>query len=76
MANAILERLLDRLYASLVHGPCLSCRPHHSRQRLDLTGLRALQHLAPDEILPRLLDGEGRCRVAGQNASLARPVGR
>ena len=59
MANAILERLLDRLYASLVYGPCLSCRPHHSRQRLDLIGLRALQHLAPDEILPRLLEGNG-----------------
>jgi hypothetical protein len=59
MANAILERLLDRLYASLVYGPCLSCRPHHSRQRLDLTGLNALQHLTPEEILPRLLDGKG-----------------
>jgi hypothetical protein len=63
MANAILEQLLDRLYASLVHGPCLSCRPHRSRQRLDLMSLRALQHIPPPEVVPRLLEGTGEVEL-------------
>jgi hypothetical protein len=49
--------------ASLVYGPCLSCRPHHSRQRLDLNGTQALQDLAPEQILPRLLDGKGEVEL-------------
>lgn len=50
--NAILERMLDRLYASLVRGPSLNCRPHNSRQRVDLT------------LLDRLDDGPGAKALA------------
>ena len=40
--NAILARLLERLYASLVGGASLNCRPHRSRQRVDLFSFNAL----------------------------------
>jgi hypothetical protein len=61
--NAILGRMLERLYASLVQGPCLNCRPHSSRQRVDLDTLQAFNHLSPNEIIPKLLTGSGRVEV-------------
>jgi hypothetical protein len=61
--NAILDRMLERLYASLVQGPCLNCRPHSSRQRVDLNTLQAFNHLSPNEIIPKLLTGSGRVEV-------------
>ena len=51
----VLERLVDRLYASMVQGPCLNCRPHLSRQRFDLTAIKAFKHLDPTQIIPQLL---------------------
>lgn len=59
----ILGKLLDRLYASLVQGPCLNCRPHSSRQRIDLSSLHAFQHLPPSEIIPKLLSGPKRIEI-------------
>jgi hypothetical protein len=56
--NRVLETMLDRLFAALVNGPGLNCRPHNSRQRVDWTGLGRLKDLGPDEALRRLL-GEG-----------------
>jgi hypothetical protein len=61
--RVILEKLLDRLYASLVQGPCLNCRPHSSRQRIDLTTLKMLKHLSPSEITPKLLTGTKKVEV-------------
>jgi len=58
--NAILGRMLDRLYASLVQGPCLNCRPHSSRQRVDLNALQSFNHFSPNEIIPKLLTGSGK----------------
>ncbi|HEX8912255.1 MAG TPA: AAA domain-containing protein, partial [Humisphaera sp.] len=55
----VLDRLLDRLFASLVNGPGLNCRPHRSRQRIDWFSLAALNDLAPAEALRELL-GEDR----------------
>lgn len=44
-ANRILEKMLDRLYASLIGGPSLNCRPHSSRQRVDVTmRLKPIMH--------------------------------
>ncbi len=43
----ILKKMLDRLFASLVNGPSLNCRPHSSRQRIDLTQLAKLKDVAP-----------------------------
>lgn len=47
--------LLDRLYATLVNGPLMSCRPHSSRQRLDLFQLAKLKGPEPHEMLKALL---------------------
>ena len=35
--NRILTKMLERLFAALVNGPSLNCRPHSSRQRVDWT---------------------------------------
>lgn len=51
--------LLDRLYATLVNGPLMSCRPHSSRQRVDLFQLAKLKGPQPNEILAALL-AQGR----------------
>ncbi|MGV3773460.1 MAG: AAA domain-containing protein, partial [Verrucomicrobiales bacterium] len=53
----ILETMLQRLYASLVHGPCINCRPHGSRQRVDFASFSKFNHLPPTEALKRLLAG-------------------
>ena len=57
--NRILARMLDRLFASMVNGPSLNCRPHASRQRIDLSALSRLRDKAPEAALRELL-GEAR----------------
>lgn len=58
--NRILDHMLDRLYASLLRGPGLNCRPHHSRQRLDVTMLSHFGDADPATLLPALLEGDHR----------------
>ena len=53
--NKILARMLDRLFAAIVSGPSLNCRPHASRQRIDLTQLARLSDLDPSMSLRQLL---------------------
>lgn len=57
--NRILTTLLDRIYATLLHGPCLNCRVHRSRQRVDLSNIAALQHLPVKDLIPQII-GEAR----------------
>ncbi len=52
--NKILARMLDRLFAAIVSGPSLNCRPHASRQRIDLTQLARLNDLDPSMSLRQL----------------------
>lgn len=54
--NKILEKMLERLYASLATGPVLNCRPHSSRQRIDLDALAKLDGSAPNALLANLLE--------------------
>lgn len=54
--NKILEKMLDRLYASLASGPVLNCRPHSSRQRIDLAEVAKIDGRAPGELLATLLE--------------------
>src|SRR5688500_11801533 len=68
--NKILAKMLDRLFASLVNGPGLNCRPHNSRQRIDLTQLRKLGDVSPDAVLVRLL---GKARKAAVKARVPQP---
>src|SRR3712207_2002608 len=65
-ANRVLEAMLDRLFAALVNGPGLNCRPHNSRQRVDWTGLGRLKDLSPDEALRRLLGEAAEVKVTAR----------
>ncbi|MEA2734317.1 MAG: hypothetical protein QOE14_768, partial [Humisphaera sp.] len=53
--NPILTRMLDRLFASMLNGPSMNCRPHASRQRIDLVQLAKLRDAAPGQVLLQLL---------------------
>lgn len=52
----ILETMLHRLFASLVHGPSMNARPHRSRQRCDWMDLNHLRGLEPGSALKTLLE--------------------
>src|SRR5271156_988591 len=71
--NRILKKLLDRLFASLVNGPNLNCRPHSSRQRIDLVQLAKLRDKTPEQILRALLGEERSVKIA---ARVPVPTGR
>ena len=64
--NKILNTLLDRIYATLVHGPCLNCRVHNSRQRVDLFNITALQHLSVREVVPQLITESHKVEIRGK----------
>ncbi len=51
----ILQTMLQRLFASLVHGPSMNARPHHSRQRCDFLALSAFAGKSPTEGFRQLL---------------------
>ncbi len=67
--NQILSKMLDRLFAAMVNGPSLNCRPHASRQRIDLTHLARLGDLSPEEVLRGVL---AESRQATLRAALRR----
>lgn len=52
----ILETMLQRLFASLVHGPSMNARPNRSRQRCDWTDLSCLQGIDAASALKTLLE--------------------
>lgn len=58
-ANRIFAKMLDRLFAAMANGPSLNCKPHSSRQRIDLTQFAKLQDRTPDQLFLDLL-GEAR----------------
>src|SRR4051812_46212541 len=71
--NRVLEKMLDRLFAGLLNGPGLNCRPHASRQRIDLTALAKLEDGSPEDLLRELL---GQDRQAKATARVKAPKGR
>ena len=48
--------MLNRLYASLTHGPSMNARPHTSRQRVDLAALDAFRGRDARSTLGELLE--------------------
>ncbi|MDB5332944.1 MAG: hypothetical protein JWP03_4095, partial [Phycisphaerales bacterium] len=70
--NKILVKMLDRLFASMVNGPSLNCRPYASRQRLDVVQLGKLDDASPEDVLRALL---GPARKAVVKARVAMPKG-
>ena len=63
--NKILSKMLERLYTSLASGPVLNCRPHSSRQRIDLTQLGRLDGSSPESIAARLLGPQREVKLVG-----------
>ena len=70
--NPILTKMLDRLFAAMLNGPSMNCRPHASRQRLDLTHIARLNDLAPGDVLMTLLSKEPTARLAARVPVAAR----
>src|SRR4051812_42655290 len=64
--NPILSRMLDRLFAAMLNGPSMNCRPHASRQRLDLLHLGRLKDVLPGDVLLALLGKEGSVKLAAR----------
>ncbi len=64
--NKVLAKMLDRLLAGLMNGPGMNCRPHASRQRIDLTQLGRLNDISPEELLGQLLGPEREAKVVAR----------
>src|SRR5689334_3186766 len=64
--SKILTKMLERLFASLLSGPALNCRPHSSRQRIDLTSLSKLKDIAPEQALKSLLSAERKVKLTAR----------
>jgi very-short-patch-repair endonuclease len=67
--NRILEKMLERLYASLASGPSLNCRPHHSRQRVDLSALSRLDGTPTQGLMAALLGEKAAVRLSVKTTS-------
>ncbi len=63
----LIDVLLDRLYANLVDGPLMSCRPYSSRQRIDLVAMSRLRGATASQALTRLLGQERSVRLLGSD---------
>lgn len=72
----IISALLDRLYANLVNGPLMSCRPHASRQRVDLFQLGKLKGPEPSAIIASLLGEKHEVKLSLPSDGAERAVGR
>ena len=64
--NKVLGKMLERLFASMVNGPSLNCRPHSSRQRVDVATLSRFRDLSPEEALRKLLSDEREVKLTGK----------
>jgi hypothetical protein len=58
--------MLERLFAALVNGPSLNCRPHSSRQRVDWTLVGKLKDGSPEDALRRLLGKDEEVKLTGR----------
>jgi hypothetical protein len=55
-----LDHMVQRLYAGLATGPAINCRPHRSRQRLDLAQIAACCGTTPAAILEGVLGEDAK----------------
>lgn len=58
--------MLERLYASIAGGPSINCRPHNSRQRIDVSLLWHFADAAPGTLLTGLLGSEGAASITAR----------
>lgn len=66
VGQRILERMLERLFTAVLNGPAMNCRPHASRQRLDLCQLANLQDISPTDALRALLSDAREVQIVGR----------
>src|SRR5687767_9688368 len=65
-SNPILSAMLQRLFASMAKGPGINCRPHASRQRLDLTLIDRLKDVGAGRVVLDLLSPKRATSVAAR----------
>jgi hypothetical protein len=65
--NAVLAKMLERLYSAILSGPAINCRPHSSRQRVDLSQLGRLD-VSANDIIAQLLGLEAKTKLAARAA--------
>lgn len=65
-SNRILATMLDRIFAAIVSGPALNCRPHSSRQRVDLAALARFGDMSPSQVLASLVSDSAAAVVAAR----------
>jgi hypothetical protein len=63
--NAVLSKMLERLYSAILSGPAINCRPHSSRQRIDLAHL-AQFNVPANEIIAQLLGSDAKTKLVGR----------
>jgi hypothetical protein len=63
--NAVLSKMLERLYSAVLSGPAINCRPHSSRQRIDLSQLSRLDTPA-NQIIAQLLSTEANIKLVAR----------
>jgi hypothetical protein len=61
--SKILSVMLERLFAGIANGPSLNCRPHSSRQRVDVASLAGLRDIAPSTALRSLLSPDASTKI-------------
>jgi hypothetical protein len=64
--SLILDKLLDRLMTGLLNGPAMNCRPHNSRQRVDVASLGKLEGVDPTELLRTLLSEDATAKIVAK----------
>src|SRR5947209_13503208 len=64
--NKVLAKMLDRLFAGLMNGPGMNCRPHASRQRIDFTQLSRFSDAVPEDVLRQLLSDDRAAKIVAK----------
>lgn len=72
--NAVLGKMLDRLFASMVSGPAMNCRPQASRQRVDLAQLAKFKDVDPGAAFLALLQESKTARLAARAQAPAKGI--
>jgi hypothetical protein len=73
-ANRVLQKMLERLFAALANGPSLNCKPHSSRQRIDLMQFAKFKDRTADQLLADLLGEQHSAKVTARVAPPTRKI--
>ncbi|HEV8290366.1 MAG TPA: AAA domain-containing protein, partial [Tepidisphaeraceae bacterium] len=65
-SSKILSKMLERLFASLLSGPALNCRPHSSRQRIDFTALSRFKDISAEQALRNVLSADHKTKLTAR----------